>query len=169
MRSCDRILRVMIQGDCLRCLLNVVVRIREIHSSVSHLTKCRSVASCCCTLGSEFHIVPICGKSCISCASELLLVPVLSCEAVHLSAPTGVPCRCFVMETPLDLAHHLNMVRMNQTNGEVRRIPDVGYNMYKKNFQEPALKEGFTKIKKITFVPKFDTKRDEKIFKQWTS
>ncbi len=73
------------------------------------------------------------------------------------------------MQTPIELAHHLNFVRMNQTNGEVRRIPDVGYNMYKKNYQEPAIKEGFTEIKKITFVPKFDNKRDETLFKQWTT
>ena len=50
------------------------------------------------------------------------------------------------MDTPLDMAHHLNMVRMNQTNGEVRRIPDVGYNVYKKNYQEPKMDEGFTEI-----------------------
>ncbi len=73
------------------------------------------------------------------------------------------------METPLDLAHHLNMVRMNQTNGEVRRIPDVGYNMYKKNFEDPKLSEGFAEIKKLKFSPKFDSKRDENLFKQWTN
>ena len=72
------------------------------------------------------------------------------------------------MDTDLELAHHLNMVRMNQTNGEVRRIPDVGYNMYKKNYEEPKASEGFQEIKKIKFVPKFDSKKDENLFKQWS-
>ena len=73
------------------------------------------------------------------------------------------------METDLQLAHHLNMVRMNQTDGEIRRIPDVGYNVYKKNYEEPKMTEGFKEIKKIKFVPKFDSKKDENLFKQWTN
>lgn len=81
----------------------------------------------------------------------------------------GIPCRCFWMSTSLELAHHLNLVRQNQTNGEVRRIPDVGYNVYKKNFEEPTKEEGFSEIEKISFIPRFDKKRDEEIFKQWTT
>ena len=73
------------------------------------------------------------------------------------------------MKTPLNLAHHLNYVRVTQTDGKVRRIPDVGYNVYKKNFEEPHMSEGFKEIKEINFVPVFDNKKDEKIFKQWTT
>lgn len=80
----------------------------------------------------------------------------------------GCPCRCFVMNTPIEIAHHLNMVRQNQTNGQVRRVPEVGYNVYKKNFQEPTKEEGFTEILKIGFVPVFDSSRDEQLFRQWT-
>lgn len=81
----------------------------------------------------------------------------------------GVPCRCFVINTPLELAKHLNYVRQNQTNGDVRRIPEVGYNVYKKNFSAPTKEEGFCNIIQIDFIPKFDSKRDEALFKQWTS
>lgn len=80
----------------------------------------------------------------------------------------GVPCRCFVMNTAVELAHHLNYVRQIQTNGKVRRIPDVGYNVYKKNFEPPTKAEGFSEIVHIDFTPKFNSKRDEEIFKQWT-
>ncbi|KAK7484043.1 hypothetical protein BaRGS_00024655 [Batillaria attramentaria] len=88
---------------------------------------------------------------------------------VQLAKAEGVPCRCFWMQTPFELAHHLNLVRQNQTNGEVRRIPDVGYNVFKKNFEEPTKAEGFTEIVKVNFMAKFDSTRDEEIFKQWTT
>lgn len=72
------------------------------------------------------------------------------------------------MKTPIELAHHLNFVRQNQTNGKVRRIPDVGYAVYNKNFQKPTTAEGFSEIIEINFDPEFDSKRDEELFKQWT-
>lgn len=77
--------------------------------------------------------------------------------------------RCFRMKTPIELCHHLNYVRQNQTNGKVRRIPDVGYNMYKSQFEEPQVDEGFKEIVDIEFQPSFDSENDEKIFKQWTN
>jgi bifunctional polynucleotide phosphatase/kinase len=72
------------------------------------------------------------------------------------------------MDTPIELAHHLNYFRQTQTKGEVRRIPDVGYNVYKKNFEAPTKAEGFSEILTISFDPKFDNKKDEELFKQWT-
>lgn len=72
------------------------------------------------------------------------------------------------MDTPIELAHHLNYVRQNQTNGEVRRIPGVGYNMYKKNFKAPEKSEGFTEIITVPFEAEFENPRHEKLFKQWT-
>ena len=63
----------------------------------------------------------------------------------------------------------MNLVRQNQTNGEVRRVPDVGYNVFKKNFEEPKTSEGFSEVIKVDFVPQFSNKRDEEIFKQWTT
>ena len=76
--------------------------------------------------------------------------------------------RCFKMDVPLELCHHLNYVRQNSTKGKIRRIPDVGYNVFKKNLEAPELAEGFTEIKDIKFVPKFDSDEHENIFKQWT-
>lgn len=66
------------------------------------------------------------------------------------------------------MCYHLNYVRQNQTKGKIRRIPDVGYNMFKNQREEPTLKEGFTEIVEIEFDPKFDSEEHEKIFKQWT-
>lgn len=88
---------------------------------------------------------------------------------IKLAQEKGVSCRCFWLQTPLEVSHHLNLFRQNQTRGEVRRIPDVGYNMFKKNFEEPQISEGFTGgIVKIEFKPSFDSKADEELFKQWT-
>ncbi|XP_064606402.1 bifunctional polynucleotide phosphatase/kinase-like [Liolophura sinensis] len=89
-------------------------------------------------------------------------------DFLDLASKTGCPCRCFVMNTPIEVAHHMNMVRQNQTNGQVRRVPEVGYNVYKKNFQEPTIEEGFTEVLKIDFVPEFGSSRDEQLFRQWT-
>ncbi|XP_052225823.1 uncharacterized protein F21D5.5-like isoform X2 [Dreissena polymorpha] len=89
-------------------------------------------------------------------------------EFVDIAKAAGVPCRCFVMNTPIDLANHLNYVRQTQTSGTVRRVPDVGYNVYKKNYEAPLKSEGFSEILHIDFCPNFDSEREESVFKQWT-
>lgn len=80
-----------------------------------------------------------------------------------------VNVRCLILHTPIELCHHLNYVRQNQTRGKSRRVPDVGYNVYKSQWEEPKTDEGFTEISKIDFMLDFETKDDEKIFKQWTA
>lgn len=72
------------------------------------------------------------------------------------------------MSTDIQLAKHMNMVRMNQTEGKIRRVPDVGYNVFKKNFEEPHMSEGFSDIVKVPFEPNFDNEHDKKLFMQWT-
>lgn len=89
-------------------------------------------------------------------------------DFIDTAKKQGVLCRCFFMNTPVEVAHHMNYVRQTQTMGKVRRIPDVGYNVYKKNFQPPTKAEGFSEIINVDFVPQFDSKKDEEIFKQWT-
>ena len=73
------------------------------------------------------------------------------------------------MNTSKEMSHHLNMVRQNLTNGEVRRVPDVAYNMFNKNLEEPKKSEGFSEIVEIDFVPSFDSKKHETLFKEWTA
>lgn len=89
-------------------------------------------------------------------------------DFVDCAKKNGVPCRCFVMNTPIKLAHHLNYVRQNYSDGKVRRVPDVGYNVYKKNFQEPTAAEGFSEVVTIDFYPQFEDQKHTKLFKQWT-
>ncbi len=47
-------------------------------------------------------------------------------------------------------------------------FPDVGYNMYKKNYVAPKQNEGLDEIINIEFVPKFDSEVEEKIFHYYT-
>ncbi|XP_035698688.1 bifunctional polynucleotide phosphatase/kinase-like [Branchiostoma floridae] len=89
-------------------------------------------------------------------------------EYITIAKKAGVPVRCFHLVTPFDLAHHLNYFRQTQTKGTVRRIPDVAYNVFKKNFEEPTTAEGFTEVKTIEFQAHFDRKADEDLFKCWT-
>lgn len=73
------------------------------------------------------------------------------------------------MKTAEDLSHHLNLYRQSLTKGEVRRVPDVGYNVFKKNFEAPSKSEGFSEIIEVDFKPRFDSKADEELFKHWTN
>ena len=55
-----------------------------------------------------------------------------------------------------------------KTLGKIRRIPDVGYNVYKSKFEGPDKAEGFDEIVKIPFQAKFDEEKDKKLFLKWT-
>lgn len=57
---------------------------------------------------------------------------------------------------------------MNQTKGERRRIPQVGFNVCKSKFEIPSKSEGFDEIITIDFTLKFDSEEDRKIFYMWT-
>ena len=73
------------------------------------------------------------------------------------------------MKTSWELSNHLNYMRQTYTESKVRRVPDVGYHVFKKNFEEPQSSEGFSEIKNIDFAPQFENKKHEKLFKHWTS
>jgi len=78
----------------------------------------------------------------------------------------GVPIRCFYFQTPLDLAKHLNVFREKLVG--TKKVPAVAYNMYNTRFTEPTLMEGYTEIKKINFLPHFETPAAEKLFHEMT-
>ena len=59
-------------------------------------------------------------------------------------------------------------MRQNTTKGKIRRIPDVGYNIFKSQFEEPDVSEGFKEILGVDFEPNFESDDHKEIFKQWT-
>jgi len=85
-------------------------------------------------------------------------------EYIQIAEDNKIPVRCFYFDTNLELANHLNYVRVKETNGGVRRIPPVGYHMYNKNFNEPDLSEGFSDIVAVTFTPDFKNEEHKKMF-----
>ncbi len=87
---------------------------------------------------------------------------------VNLAKKIKCPVRCLWLQTSFDLAHHLNLFRQTQSEGKQRRVPDVGFNVFKSKFEEPSLNEGFSVIEKIDFKPEFDCEADEKLFEQWS-
>jgi len=90
-------------------------------------------------------------------------------EFIAIAQAKKVPVRCFVMQTTSDLVEHLNYVRVRETNGEVRRIPDVAYRSYNKNFSDPDKTEGFTEVRQVEFIPDFRGDATfETMWKQWT-
>eukprot|EP01133_Synstelium_polycarpum_P004341 gene4341-5068_t len=71
-------------------------------------------------------------------------------EYIDIAKAAGVPVRCFQFLTSIELAQHMNYYR-ERTIG-VKHVPSIAYNIYKKNFKEPSLKEGFSEIKQVNFI-----------------
>jgi len=85
-----------------------------------------------------------------------------------IAKENGISFRCFVFLTDVELAHHLNFYREKITKGAVRRVPDVGYNMFKSKFKEPTAGEGFAEIIKIDWSPDFTSEEHRTLFLQRT-
>ena len=87
---------------------------------------------------------------------------------IDLAKQLNVPVRCLYLEVDHTLSYHMNMYRQNQSKGLQRRVPDVAYRTYDKYFEKPETAEGFSEVKLIDFVPKFDSESEKELFKQWT-
>ena len=72
--------------------------------------------------------------------------------------------KCIFFDIKKDLALHLNNLRVKMTNGEIKKIPDIAYNVYYKNFVEPSASEGFDFIYNIPFVLNFKNNLHRKQF-----
>ncbi|EDQ85290.1 uncharacterized protein MONBRDRAFT_34318 [Monosiga brevicollis MX1] len=94
--------------------------------------------------------------------------PAARSEWIKLAQKHKVPCRCILMETPRDLAEHMNLFRQNTTQGRQRRVPAVGYNVFFKNYQEPTSAEGFASVLTYPFVPQFASDEERDMFFHWT-
>ncbi|GAM17837.1 hypothetical protein SAMD00019534_010120 [Acytostelium subglobosum LB1] len=71
-------------------------------------------------------------------------------EYIDAAKAAGVPVRCFHMQTPRELAEHLNYYR--ERMGQGKHVPGIGYATFNKNFVEPKVSEGFTEVKKVNFI-----------------
>lgn len=87
---------------------------------------------------------------------------------INLAKKIGVPIRCFHFQATKELAEHMNQFRQTQTGGKIRRVPAIGYNIYKSKFEAPDITEGFSEVKKIDFFPNFKSDADKELFTKWT-
>ncbi|KAF9791239.1 polynucleotide kinase 3 phosphatase-domain-containing protein [Thelephora terrestris] len=77
-------------------------------------------------------------------------------EYIDIAKKFGVPVRCFRFENSIDLAWHNNMYRTHclapsTLENEVKRnkVPNITYFGFQKNYEEPALAEGFSEIVEV--------------------
>lgn len=68
---------------------------------------------------------------------------------IQLSKDNNIPIRCIYFNVDLPTAKFLNSYRTNISN---KNIPEISYNVYKKNFIEPSIEEGFSEVIKTDVI-----------------
>lgn len=91
-------------------------------------------------------------------------------EYTTMALDRGYNIRAIVMSTNQDLANHLNNVRHVYSEGSIPMIPDIVYNIFKRNYVKPQTSEHFDLIETVDFVFNVDELDDpnwRKIFMRW--
>ncbi|CAH1260923.1 unnamed protein product [Diabrotica balteata] len=78
----------------------------------------------------------------------------------------GVHCRCFIMMTSFEQCKHNNRFR-ELTDKSHQMVSEIIINSLRKNYQDPVMTEGFYEMVFISFVPKFNSSEDEKLYKMF--
>lgn len=73
-------------------------------------------------------------------------------EFIELANEYGIQCDIILFNTPMDICIHNSSFRHVKSNGDTKKIPKIVYNIWKKQFQIPTKKEGFTNITNIDYV-----------------
>lgn len=90
-------------------------------------------------------------------------------EWIMLAKKCGVKTiRCIYMNTPRDVAEHMNIYR--ETTTGKKRVPSIVYNIFFSKFSNPTVEEGFTEIHVIPFSVFFEASDESsrKAFIQWS-
>jgi len=82
---------------------------------------------------------------------------------LNIANKLGVPSRCLVMTSSKEEVKHFNFFRQKKGGP---KVPEIAINVFNKKYEKPSKSEGFTKLYFVNFVPKFDSKEDEKLFRQ---
>ena len=73
-------------------------------------------------------------------------------EYIDIAKKNNYKVRCIIMKTSKMLSIHNMLYRTYKSNGEIKRIPDIVYNMVSKKYIEPTKSENIDEILKINFV-----------------
>jgi bifunctional polynucleotide phosphatase/kinase len=68
-------------------------------------------------------------------------------EYIDLAKKYNYNITCIEVECPIEIAKHNTLYRAYKTGCSL--IPDIAFNMFKKKYEKPDIKEGFTKIIKV--------------------
>jgi bifunctional polynucleotide phosphatase/kinase len=71
---------------------------------------------------------------------------------IDLAKNSNYKIMCFQFTTNAELCKHNNCYRNFISNGSIKVVPDIVYNMMKKKYVEPNITEGFDLIQKIDFT-----------------
>ncbi|KAK7114137.1 hypothetical protein V1264_000250 [Littorina saxatilis] len=85
---------------------------------------------------------------------------------IECAKKAGKPCRCFFFDFSVSNCRHNERFR-EITNKDHKPINEQIFNSTKLKFKPPAQSEGFTKVVKVNFVPHFENKIHEKIYRQF--
>lgn len=85
---------------------------------------------------------------------------------IDVAKSLKIPVRCFLMNTSYKHAKH-NIIFRELTDPTHVPVNDMVINSMKSKYQEPTLKEGFTEILKINFIPKFKNEKEEMMYKKF--
>ncbi|RZF35075.1 hypothetical protein LSTR_LSTR009667 [Laodelphax striatellus] len=85
---------------------------------------------------------------------------------IDVAVKLNTPCRCFLMNSTIEHARHNNKFRQLVGDPHVP-VNTIIINSYGKKFVPPMLKEGFTDIVKVNFLPKFDDPEREKLYRMY--
>ncbi|GBN65235.1 Bifunctional polynucleotide phosphatase/kinase [Araneus ventricosus] len=87
---------------------------------------------------------------------------------IEVAKKFNVPCRCFLFDCLIEQAKHNNVFRELQAPDEKHvAVNDMVLNSYKSKYKEPSMKEGYSALVKVNFVPKFRSKQEEKLFRKF--
>lgn len=85
---------------------------------------------------------------------------------IDVAKSLKIPVRCFLMNTSYKHAKH-NIIFRELTDPSQVPVTDMVINSMKSRYQEPTLKEGFSEILKINFIPKFKNEKEEMMYKKF--
>jgi len=73
--------------------------------------------------------------------------------------------RCINMNCPKELAHHLNILRVQMSQGNILPIPEIAYNIYFKKYTKPSVtEEDIDEVVEWDWVPRFENERHKTLF-----
>ncbi|XP_018021176.1 uncharacterized protein F21D5.5-like isoform X2 [Hyalella azteca] len=85
---------------------------------------------------------------------------------LKVAQDVGVPARCFVFNVNKQHAMHNNRFR-ELTEPKRPKVSEMVYNMYNSKFEKPELSEGFKDIVTVNFVPRFQDKKKEELYRMF--